>query len=129
MALGHHSSAQFADLQKPVLNTNQDLINPVFGFCKNFEKLIFTRLMSFLSKYDILTEYQYGFLQNKSTELAENAIINNVVKTFKNKESYIFIHHSQLHQAKLICKLQKRNNYTKSYICSLPILFVRISSH
>ena len=46
--------------------------------------------------------------------------------TFKNKESYIFIHHSQLHQAKLICKLQKRNNYTKSYIYSLPILFVRI---
>ena len=37
MALGHHSSAQFADLQNPVLNTNQDSINPVFGFCKFFE--------------------------------------------------------------------------------------------
>ena len=60
---------------------------------KVFEKLIFIRLSSFLSKYEILTDYQYGFQAHKSTELAVNTIINNVVKAFeeKNKAYRIFL--------------------------------------
>ena len=55
---------------------------------KIFEKLIFIRLMSFLSKYNILTDFQYGFQSKKSTELAVNAInaiFINVVKAFEEK--------------------------------------------
>ena len=54
---------------------------------KIFEKLMYKRLIDFISKNNILTQNQYGFQVNRSTELALNAIINNIVNSFEKKES------------------------------------------
>ena len=43
--------------------------------------------MSFLNDFNVLTTSQYGFQANKSTELAVNAIINRIIKSFEDKES------------------------------------------
>ena len=37
---------------------------------KIFEKMIFVRLYKFLTKFNILTPHQYGFIQGRSTDLA-----------------------------------------------------------
>ena len=45
------------------------------------------RLIDFITKNNILTPNQYGFQVNRSTELALNAITNNIVNSFEKKES------------------------------------------
>jgi hypothetical protein len=40
-----------------------------YQFLKNPEKIVYNRLVSFTSKFKILTENQYGFQKNKSIEL------------------------------------------------------------
>lgn len=39
-------------------------------FSKAFEKLLHTRISSFIEKHNLLTPAQYGFRKNKSAELA-----------------------------------------------------------
>jgi hypothetical protein len=40
------------------------------AFSKIFEKLVYDRMISFISKYNIMTEVQNGFRKSKSTETA-----------------------------------------------------------
>ena len=54
---------------------------------KIFEKLIFVRLNEFKTKHQILYQNQFGFQKKKSTELAVNSIVSNVIKSLENKES------------------------------------------
>ena len=51
------------------------------------------RLNEFITKHQILYQNQFGFQKNKSTELAVNSIVSNVIKSLENKESayYIFL--------------------------------------
>ena len=52
---------------------------------KVIEKLMYKRLIDFISKINILTPNQYGFQINRSNELALNAITNNIVNSFEKK--------------------------------------------
>ena len=48
---------------------------------------MYNRLTPFFTKHKVLSPNQFGFQKNKSTELAVNEIINNIITTFENKES------------------------------------------
>ena len=48
---------------------------------------IFTRLNDFIRKLNIIYRNQFGFQKNKSTELAVESIISNIVKSFEDKDN------------------------------------------
>ena len=54
-------------------------------FRKVIEKLMYNRLSSFILKNKILFPMQYGFQEDKSTELAINALLNKVTEALDNK--------------------------------------------
>ena len=51
-------------------------ISVLSTFSKLFEKLICTRLTSFICKHNILSESQFGFRRNRSTDLATSYVVN-----------------------------------------------------
>ena len=53
---------------------------------KLFEKLIYSRVYSFICDENILYKRQYGFQRNKSTELALLDLQSNIVDSLENKE-------------------------------------------
>ena len=53
---------------------------------KLFEKLMYARLIEFISKHNILYENQFGFQSGMSTEYAVNALLNNIVNTLEEKK-------------------------------------------
>ena len=57
---------------------------PIFG--KIFEKVIFSRLSSFIRKYDVLYKKQYGFQTSKCTEDAIIDIQQNILDSLERKE-------------------------------------------
>ena len=57
---------------------------PIFN--KIFEKIIHSRLTSFIEKYNILYKRQYGFQKGKSTEYALIDIQENILQILENKE-------------------------------------------
>ena len=59
-------------------------ILPIFS--KILEKLMYKRLTSFLDKYDLLHEHQYGFQKRKSMEHAILDLNFNIIKTIGKKE-------------------------------------------
>ena len=54
-------------------------------FSKNFEKLIERRLHSFLTKYNIINESQYGFQSGRSTAMAINDFVESVADALDKK--------------------------------------------
>ena len=60
-------------------------------FSKIFEKLMYARLITFVKRNNILYNKQFGFQKNMSTELAVNALIENIVQTYEKKEQGICI--------------------------------------
>ena len=59
-----------------VSNYRPIAVLPVFS--KILEKLVYNRLISFVTKYAILTEVQNGFRKNKSTETASQTFIESI---------------------------------------------------
>lgn len=57
---------------------------PIIG--KIFEKIMHSRLMSFLTKHNILYDKQYGFQKHKSTEQAIIDMQSKIVEAYENKE-------------------------------------------
>jgi hypothetical protein len=55
-------------------------------FSKILEKLMYTRIIKFIEKHNILYKNQYGFQKGMSTEYAVNSLVNNIVKCLENKE-------------------------------------------
>ena len=53
---------------------------------KILEKIMLHRLTKFLTKHNILFERQFGFQENKSTELAIIDITNKIIDSLENKE-------------------------------------------
>jgi hypothetical protein len=49
-------------------------------FSKLLEKLMYKRLIRFIEKNKILTENQYGFRSNKSTEIAIVNLVSKITK-------------------------------------------------
>ena len=74
-----------ADSKYIVTNYRPISLLPIFS--KIFEKLMYKRVMEFITKNNILIPSQFGFQKNKSTELAVNAIINNIINSFDIKET------------------------------------------
>ena len=56
------------------------------GFSKILERLVFNRCISFLNKYNILFENQFGFRPKHSTNMAVIKLINKIVNASNNNE-------------------------------------------
>ena len=55
--------------------TNYRAISVLSTFSKLFERLIYKRLISFIDEHNIISESQFGFRHNRSTELARSYVI------------------------------------------------------
>ena len=62
-------------------------------FSKIFERLIYNRLIEFVDSHNILSELQFGFQKNKSTEQAVSAIVSalNTAKSNKMSSYCVFL--------------------------------------
>ena len=58
-------------------------------FSKIFERLIYNRLISFITENKILSELQFGFQSNKSTEQAVTSIVSTIEKARTDKNPHI----------------------------------------
>ena len=78
---------------KPIrkINDNDEVSNfrPISllsGFSKIIEKIVYKKVSAFLSKYEILTNSQYGFRENYSTELAIVELIRKIGDAAEKKK-------------------------------------------
>ena len=69
-----------------MLCSNYRPISIIPIFSKILEKLMHKKLTSFLDKYDLLYEYQYGFQKGKSMEHAILDLNFNIIKTIEKKK-------------------------------------------
>ena len=58
--------------------SNYRPISPLSVFNRLFEKVMYNRLKSFLNKYNVLYESQYGFRERRSTDHAILDIVNKI---------------------------------------------------
>ena len=87
---------------------------PIFG--KIFEKLIHSRLMSFLNKENILFDHQFGFRSKRSTDLAILDIIVQILKTINLLVVYFLTLQKRL--TPLIIKFYHKNCMNTNKYCS-----------
>ena len=62
----------------PTLMNNYRPISILSPINKIFEKIIYSRLTSFIEKHQILYKYQYGFRKNHSTEHALIELVDQI---------------------------------------------------
>ena len=55
-------------------------------FSKILEKLMYSRVISFIKRYNILYANQFGFQKGLSTEFAINSLLNNIIDCLENKQ-------------------------------------------
>lgn len=60
-------------------------ISTISIFSKIFEKLIHSRLQSFVTIENIITPHQFGFRRDSTTTLAILEVVSSILKTFHNK--------------------------------------------
>ena len=63
-------------------------LHPFISFLNSLEKLIYNRLIHFISKHDILTDAEHGFRDNKSTEMASYIFLENIQESM-DKQLYV----------------------------------------
>lgn len=71
--------------------TNMNNYRPIAilsSFSKILEKIIANQLVSFLGKYNIISQNQFGFMKGKSTEQAIYCFINKVISSL-DKQQYV----------------------------------------
>jgi len=106
-------------------------ISPLSVFSKIIEKLMYSRLMSFLTKNNILNDdIQHGFCEGKSTETATHAFLENIQKAIEKKINLVGIFfdlskaYDVLDHKILLFKLDAYgirglvNQWFKSYLCN-----------
>ena len=71
--------------------TNYRPVSLLPQFSKVLEKLFHKRLISYVEKYEILTDNQYGFRTKRSTDLALLVLMEDLVTTIDKKEIAIGI--------------------------------------
>ena len=83
-------------------------------FDKIFEKMLFSRLFSYLDKNQLLNKNQFGFRPNFSTQFAISTIHNKLIKNINNGlyTCYIFLD---------LSKAFDTVNYTESCIIILVL--------
>jgi hypothetical protein len=55
-------------------------------FSKILEKIMYSRVINFIKKHNILYEHQFGFQNGMSTEFAVSSLVGNIVRCLENKE-------------------------------------------
>ncbi|NQY44078.1 MAG: reverse transcriptase family protein, partial [Legionellales bacterium] len=70
-----------------MVSSNYRPISLLSIISKKIEKVMYSRIINFLKKYNILFKHQYGFQQNKSTEHAVLGILSKIIEAFENKEN------------------------------------------
>ena len=70
---------------KKVIKTNYRPISLLPQFGKLFEKIISSRILSFINKHNLLMQNQYGFRKHYSTELAVMEVYNKLLQNFEDK--------------------------------------------
>ena len=89
------------------LFTNYRPVSLLPQFSKILEKIYYSRSDKFVSKHEILSNSQYGFRQNMSTNLALLELVEELTSSIdkKNKNICVFIDLKKLLDwAKTICK-------------------------
>ena len=78
-------------LVTPVFKSNEENkfenyrpISVLTCFAKLLEKLMYKRLIKYVEKNNILSDHQYGFRKNRSTELAIIELVNKITKEIDN---------------------------------------------
>ena len=61
------------------------------AFSKIFERAIYNRLLSYLEKHKVLSNSQFGFRKNHSTEYALTLFYEKISSAFDNKEISVCI--------------------------------------
>ena len=61
-------------------------------YSKIFEKLVHKRMVSFISRYNIIKPNQFGFQSNKSTSDAILDFLQNIYDSFNNNKRYLSIY-------------------------------------
>ena len=102
-------------LVTPIFKTNENNkfinyrpISVLSCFSKLLETLMYKRLIKFIEKNKILSKHQYGFRQNRSTELAIIELVDKITKVIKlrkTKENTQFLFSYQRHLTQLITRL------------------------
>ena len=59
-------------------------ISTLYSFAQIFEKLVYSQVLTYLEKYDILNKFQFGFRKGRSTEQAIVEISDNLKKAIDN---------------------------------------------
>ena len=72
---------------------NYRLVSLLPQFSKILEKLFNMRLDSFIAKYDILSECQYGFRSNRSISMALIELLEKVTNSIDDKENNCLCFH------------------------------------
>ena len=62
-------------------------ISPIFS--KVFERLMYTRLLNYITEHKILSNLQFVFRKGYSTEMAISVLIDNIIKATDNSEHVI----------------------------------------
>ena len=60
-------------------------------FSKILEKLVYKRMINFITKYDILYKYQFGFREKHGTSLALSFLIDNIVSAHEKGQCVLGI--------------------------------------
>lgn len=71
--------------------SNYRPISLIINFAKIFEKIIKTRIVNYLKKYNLLSKNQYGFTEGKSTEDAICALTSHIYKALDESKPSICI--------------------------------------
>ena len=72
--------------------SNYRPISVLPAFSKILEKLLYNRLIDYLSKYNLLTDNQFGFRKNHSTEYALALLYNKISSAIDNNEVTVGIY-------------------------------------
>ena len=72
--------------------TNYRPITTLSVFSKIFEKLVHSRMSSFIKRYNIINSNQFGFQKNKSTSDAILEFLENVYEPFNDNHYYLAIY-------------------------------------
>ena len=85
-----HVTPIFKSGEKKIFSNYRPIsVLPVLS--KIVEKCLYSRLINFLNKYNIITDYQFGFRKNYSTNLALIHYVNNLTKQLHSNNNAISV--------------------------------------